>query len=53
MFGCLMNVPPLGIADINGHCKIRPHIKGRVNVNQLQAPLRFDFSTQRTVLQSG
>ncbi|MBT9177523.1 MAG: hypothetical protein DDT20_01857 [Firmicutes bacterium] len=45
---------PLGegiVANLNVHGKIRAHVKGRVDVDQLQAALLLDLLAQRAVFQ--
>ena len=39
------------VADLDVHREIRAHVKGRVDVDQLETTLLFDLLAQRAVLQ--
>jgi len=40
-------------ANLDVHGEIRAHVKGRINVDQLEAALLLDFFAQRAVLEGG
>ena len=41
------------VADLDVHAEVGPHIEGRVDVDQLDAPLSLDLLAQRAVLEAG